>query len=862
MKRLLISFCSCCALVASATVFDFGGDFAEVGDGVFPKGWHFHGYPGFKPFPEVERVEGPVPGSHALHVKGVSGASGTAIELTPRIAAEVGDVIVMDMKVKGNGVVSASHFRQLENGGWNQGSVSVSRKLTADWSDFHSEIDVKDGTKGPTKFVTPIIGAKTGADFCVADVRVRRLRNRKPDVGATQPIRELASDTYDRQGLSRDGKPKIVREPFAPAIETLVNQGRYSVTKPVTISLRDSYVLPPERENFFRTSVRVYDFGGGRLLQTLKGVAGTLTAAVAPAEGGYRCVFKEKGTTLGRLDLPADCLPADFALSVDADGGFTYAVTTLAGSARKEFSGDTSVFGSDPSQPFAATLTLAPGADGKAATMTIDEHRAEIMRFAAKRPFPHPCEPEETFDPVKAKWPLVFADDFDGEKIDEKEWFVPPWRRKTAGLASLDGKGHLIIEARPDEKEPGMVESTGLWTKRAFLYGYFEARLKFTKLPCWWAAFWLYGMSNQNPFLDGLEIDIFEDNTTRSGKPEISDNMHVIHPAPKPALKSWSCHSMLPGTLEDTYVIGCKWTPFEISHYVNGRLMRATQRNRGRDSVTFDAFDTAACAVPLHVIFSGQASGRTKGVDLSQYPFPEKFEVDSIRVYAYPDADKGPRIRWTVDEGAKSVRPGEELRFSVAAEPNGAKVTAVYLFDNGYPLAFRTEPPYEFRIPFSKGYYETTRYMTPGLSGVKPPFDGYTHAFVAFARDEKGRISKTDPILRLPESVCTREAWAKDRRGFVRSGDAFNYDFDAPSAGRYSAGIRYVAGEDLPFDNRLVVLVDGAERTVLRLPYNTQPPKPIACEIELSAGKHRITFVPIGLFNVYGIEVGPRKQGE
>ena len=100
--------------------------------------------------------------------------------------------------------------------------------------------------------------------------------------------------------------------------------------------------------------------------------------------------------------------------------------------------------------------------------------------------------------------------------------------------------------------------------------------------------------------------------------------------------------------------------------------------------------------------------------------------------------------------------------------------------------------------------------------------------------------------------VYWRKIAAKDRF----DADGFMFSFTFP------AGIRYVAGEDLPFDNRLVVLVDGAERTVLRLPYNTQPPKPIACEIELSAGKHRITFVPIGLFNVYGIEVRPRKEGE
>ena len=52
-------------------------------------------------------------------------------------------------------------------------------------------------------------------------------------------------------------------------------------------------------------------------------------------------------------------------------------------------------------------------------------------------------------------------------------------------------------------------------------------------------------------------------------------------------------------------------------------------------------------------------------------------------------------------------------------------------------------------------------------------------------------------------------------------------------------------------------MVDGTECTVLRLPYNTQPPKTIAVPVDLTKGRHRMTFVPIGLFNVYDIEVGP-----
>jgi len=863
VKRIGILLASVCvAVVAQGTVFEVNGTFAGAADGTLPEGWKFHGYPGYKPDPRFETVAGPVAGKNALRIYEIHGESGMALLASPRIYAAVGDVIFVSLMAKGTGKPAVSLFRTTASNRWNQVSSGVPLKVTPEWKQYEAELPVTDGLTGPTRWVEIALGAKTGSDVCFTDVVVKRLRVRRPDTGEAERFETLVLEDYENPDEKRPGDPQSVEGEFAPGIPQRVKQGRYRVPTPVSIDLAKAFVFPKGEDEFFQSVVRVYDFGGGQIARTVKGARGLFSAAFRQnaATGGYTCIFRENGKMLGQLDLPADALPADFSLSFDSDGGFTFAATTLAGSARRAFSGDTSVFGEDPAKPFTATLVLAPGVDGTPAEMTIDEHLAAYARPVAVKPLPYPCEPEPAFDPVKAGWPLVFKDDFDGQKLDDKEWFIPPWRRKTAEMAHLDGKGRLVVEAAPDPENTGLLKSTAVWSKRAFLYGYFESRLKFTKLPGWWSAYWLYGMSNNNPFLDGLEIDIFEDFTTRSGGKEISHNMHVIHPAPQSALKSWSSHSELPGAIDDYYVIGCKWTPFEISLYINGRLMRSVGRTRGRDTVTFDAFDTAACAVPLHIIFSGQAAGSTKGqIDFSKYPYPECFEVDSIKVYAYPDADTGPHVTWTCDTGAAVARIGDELRFSAEAKPNKANVTAVYLFDNGYPVAFKTEPPYAFRVPFTKAHYDTTRYMTPGISGVKPPFDGYTHAFIVFARDEKGRISKTEPILRIPDSVYARAPWDAKHRAFLRSGDAFNFDYEAPEAGPYSVGARYVASDDLPFDNKLVLMVDGIQRDVIDLPYNQQPPKAISRTVALTAGKHRITFVPIGLYNVYGIEVGKEK---
>ncbi len=52
--------------------------------------------------------------------------------------------------------------------------------------------------------------------------------------------------------------------------------------------------------------------------------------------------------------------------------------------------------------------------------------------------------------PAGKTWKLVWNDEFDGMKLDETKWEVPPdaprkggwWMRKAV---SLDGKGHLVI---------------------------------------------------------------------------------------------------------------------------------------------------------------------------------------------------------------------------------------------------------------------------------------------------------------------------------------------------------------------------------------------------------------------------------
>lgn len=134
-------------------------------------------------------------------------------------------------------------------------------------------------------------------------------------------------------------------------------------------------------------------------------------------------------------------------------------------------------------------------------------------------------------------WQLVFEDDFNGNQLDLNIWQTRPWAQgayygnngttqefntlenaivENGVLKIITDKKLLQAKAvswKPDSVilEDGLPNlrqynytSANLWTKKAFEYGKFEARVKVPKGKGLWPAFWLYGGAHWN------EIDIFE----------------------------------------------------------------------------------------------------------------------------------------------------------------------------------------------------------------------------------------------------------------------------------------------------------------------------------------------------------------
>ena len=569
---------------------------------------------------------------------------------------------------------------------------------------------------------------------------------------------QLFLDDFEVASAARPGKPEIVSGMTSPGLLSQTRMGVYRGAKVTVVSKDEGWIVPASGKVRFAYGYRLYGFGDGRRvpskLATRFADGGEHVDFVVTHDPASPMLVAEFGTA--KLEIPYDALPADFTFAFDDSGNAELAVTSLSDSQRRSARATLPFFGT-PRRKFSVKTVLGSCASGEKAEVKLDNLSAAIATPERKLgDIPARIEPLRTFDPVKAGWKLAFRDEFDGDAIDRSKWDA----RRESGFEHIkvkDGKLAIEVVRRPDGKG---LETGSIWTKESFLYGYFEARVRFTRQNGWWAAFWLYGDTVENPFLDGFEIDIFEDYYTRwldaqgRSKAFIDHNLHMYCNA---TLKSWNYMEPLKGSLDDFHTIAVKWTPFEITYYMDGKVAESCAAHSPWSTVTFDPFNHGVGAVPLKAILSGQIMKQDqawlRGInDYSACTFPDRYYVDWIRIYSYPwEASGRPSVAWGERYASgrfNLVLEGDSQTYRVDVKPaakTASPIRAVYLFDSGYLLAWKKEPPFEFKVDFTEGYFNATDYMRPGRQRAKPRFDG-DHALVAFAEDEAGGISKTDPI--------------------------------------------------------------------------------------------------------------------
>ncbi|MBT9143300.1 MAG: Beta-glucanase [Dehalococcoidia bacterium] len=736
----------------------------------------------------------------------------------------------------------------------------------------------------------------------------------------TSKIEIIQSDNMDDydESAKRPGSPVLIKGNPAPGILILTGQGVYTAAPEVKIYFPGkTFTLPKTLSSrYFATGIRLQSFGRQSRIDSLLSIdivpvsgRGTfsfqinhrknsdiMTASVLETTvSGETSVFKQ-------LMLPYAILPVDIVLAAN-QGSYIINLNSLVDSSFRDLSGESALLKQLGGKPFQTGIVFKSAVLSPAEMVVDNYFTGTAGNLVKSEKIPLKIDRFSTFDPRKANWKLVFSDEFNGTKVDWDKWFVGGYdKRLSEELASLDGKGNLLIKTDfgPDGKE---LMSSALWSKKTFGHGYFEARLRFTKQPGWWAAFWLNGPNNTNPLLDGFEIDIFEDYYTRpreKGGPVEGILDHNLHVFTGGLLKSWNYNSKLPGGMDDFYVLGVKWTPFEISYYLNGRLIESTATHSPYNSVTFDAVNHAFGITPLHVIVSGQIGSMSGFLEAKDGKFPEYFVVDYVRVYEYPTGS-APRVTWAKVPSHEIVAFGEkiilEAKVESAAESK-SPIKRVYLFSNGYLIDYKEKPPYKFELAIDKQHYENTPYMAPGRSGKKPVLDGYPHSFIVAAQDENGSVGYSPVHTIIPAKkgnepyrgkaqvipgvvkvghydeggnnvayydLTPENTSREDFRlqegvdcgenviGHIKSGEWIKYTVDIKESGEYDVTVRYGS----PAHGRIRMLLDGKPLGEFKLHYTGS----FECNelahlrgLKLPAGRHTITLLLIGKFNVGNIE--------
>lgn len=776
-----------------------------------------------------------------------------------------------------------------------------------------------------------------------------------PAAGRLQRDRVYAHDDFDDESVVRRGAPTIVREDISPGMLRETGKGIYRA-KARTVVREEKIPTPTADGMYYETvhrldSLREGTVFSGAFAVDIGGREKTLSLEMS-RRGRSVCVrVLDDGRLCGSRLVEATQLPADIGIAVSVAGKFVVSISSLIDSSLQELVGTTGLFEGYPRE-LKTRWAVCPGGATGVAEVKVDEYVFACARDAAESRVPWSVDRDPTFDPAKAGWKMVFEDEFEGDLVDwTNKWFMPYYDARSderkSTYAQTDGQGHLKIKVdfnKADEKrgeellsgleagvETNQLGSISLYTAKAYGYGYYEAKLKFTCQNGFWSAFWLYGDGNTNPFVDGFEIDGFEDFYTRrrgkDGKPGLVNDHNLHLRTGLCQSKSWNFSSSLDPDFDAWHVMGIKWTPFEISYYMDGKLLK-TRKPVGHspfDSVTFDAFNHGACASPIHAVLSCcimHAGWNKCWQDLSGCVFPTYFTVDYVRIWEYPNA-QAPSVRW--DEktvSANAFAPtGSVIRFSaqVAAVSPKTEIRAAYLFDNGYFMACRTEPPYDFELTMSEETFRKSAYCKPGRQGVPIRFNGMPHVFHVYVQDKDGMVGRTaEPVVRFPvfgeshpfrgkpirlpgklspahfdeggipfgyyrhpmtveslrqdltprpsfefrpneHAACSADGSAID---FMITCEWYNYTVEVAEAGTYRFEFPY--GTPGHGTNRLDFYIDGGLAASAALQHHEgvgfARDKVAAMEMVLPKGRHKLTLCPVGPLSVGTMSVERRDQ--
>lgn len=244
-------------------------------------------------------------------------------------------------------------------------------------------------------------------------------------------------------------------------------------------------------------------------------------------------------------------------------------------------------------------------------------------------------------------WSLVWQDEFDGSSLDASKWSVQVgdgcdqnlcgWGNNElqwyqAANATVDG-GLLAITARRENVGGRAYTSARLRTagKGDWTYGRVDVRARLPIGRGLWPAIWMlptdqvYGTWAASGEIDIMELVGHEPN-------RVHGTLHYGGPAPANQFTG-SSYTLPSGTFADAFhVFSMEWEEGEIRWYVDGQRTQ-TQTEWFSTGGPFPApFDRR-----FHLVVNVAVGGNWPGNPDAATTFPQRMEIDWIRVYRRAD---------------------------------------------------------------------------------------------------------------------------------------------------------------------------------------------------------------------------------
>ena len=245
----------------------------------------------------------------------------------------------------------------------------------------------------------------------------------------------------------------------------------------------------------------------------------------------------------------------------------------------------------------------------------------------------------------KAGYELKFEDNFDGNKLNEKNWnyelHEPGWVNSELQAYIKSDKnvyvknGNLVIQPIKEETKNGNKFTSGrinTMGKHDFKYGLFEARLKVPRGKGFLPAFWMMPTdeSKYGSWPKCGEIDIME---------VLGDKLNTSYATlhfGEPHTMAQKTKLLKKGNFADEFhVFACEWEPGLIKFYVDGEEIASFD-----DWFTKKLYDDeepypAPYNQPFYLILNVAVGGNWPGYPDARTTFDEKAQmvVDYVRVY-------------------------------------------------------------------------------------------------------------------------------------------------------------------------------------------------------------------------------------